>query len=657
MGLGRLKKVIESYFFSYMLLLFLCGLAVLAGLAYYQLKQIYIQDSFSVLKNTQDLVKNGMIHYVQDQKETAHEIAENKEVVDFIVTHATRGISMEGMGSVEKKTTGQRLKEAVAKKVSNRFFMLFSLRKELLFNSGSSFTSFSDETFQNLLENSFILFDPVISDFISDAQTHQHHIFVAASVMHEKQLIGYFVLELNPADLYEVVKRGYTRIGKSGDIAIAEKKGEDAVIVMPTRANPNAAFTMIVPLGSPNSIGLQESVRGEGGSLVGKDFYNKLALFTWDYIPDIRWGIVVQQTMKEIGQLLGGVFRAFLIFLMLCLIGIGACLYRFLSNTDSRHYLLNMLLRTVAFVTYLFFIVQIIYLVLFVYHSYQRVHMEQKQRETQISVALQNAAQRVDYIFYHLEEMAQFIARRISSNGFTRDDFAEHVKTVLTQNAHAQSMSVVVKIVHTQLGENKNWQVTSFAKNKQGSVESYRSTSDVDWISRVIKRHSGWELPYNDDQRECVYTLLVYDKTGAEVIAFVEISCLKEMILHELDDALSGEISFCLIASDGKVIYKQKGIPIESFEVNPQLPHSSLRFAKISRILWYVGGKSERRSAYWSFIMPFLLGLMRSLLAIGVITCAFSYGYNALHREKPQRRRTLFVLLVAIAVNIFLMMW
>ena len=68
MGLGRLKKVIESYFFSYMLLLFLCGLAVLAGLAYYQLKQIYIQDSFSVLKNTQDLVKNGMIHYVQDQK-------------------------------------------------------------------------------------------------------------------------------------------------------------------------------------------------------------------------------------------------------------------------------------------------------------------------------------------------------------------------------------------------------------------------------------------------------------------------------------------------------------------------------------------------------------------------------------------------------------
>ena len=120
--------------------------------------------------------------------------------------------------------TGQQLKDTIAKKVPNRFFMLFSLRKELLFNSGSSFNSFADETFQNLLENSFILFDPVISDFMSDAQTHQHHIFVAASVMHEKQLIGYFVLELNPADLYEVVKRGYTRIGKSGDIAIAKKK-------------------------------------------------------------------------------------------------------------------------------------------------------------------------------------------------------------------------------------------------------------------------------------------------------------------------------------------------------------------------------------------------------------------------------------------------
>ena len=188
--------------------------------------------------------------------------------------------------------------------------------------------------------------------------------------------------------------------------------------------------------------------------------------------------------MKEIGQSLGGVYRAFLIFLMLCLIGIGACLYRFLSNTDSRHYLLNVLLRTAAFVTYLFFIVQIIYLILLVYHSYQRVHMEQKQRETQISVALQNAAQRVDYIFYHLEEMAQFVARRISSNGFTRADFAEHVKTILTQNAHAQSMSVIVKIVHTQLGENKKWQVTSFAKNKQGSLKISVSRRCY-WVSQV----------------------------------------------------------------------------------------------------------------------------------------------------------------------------
>lgn len=629
MGFGRLKDIVRSYYFLYGLIVVLSIISALIMVAHGTLKNIYINNNIIMLKNTLSVVKSGIAHHIQDRMQITKEMASDPYLIDFI----------------QRKINKEQLKNKL--EFIKNPYMIFSPEKQLLFSFRSSARISQDTALHTALENSFILFEPIVSDFILDSDTGMHHIFISAPIMDEKRLKGFFVIELNTKDLQEVVSRGYERIGESGDIVIGEKKGDAAVVVLPTRFDPQAAFNTKVSFGALNSLPLQESVRGGSGILTGLDLNLIQSIFTWDYIPVVGWGIVVKQKMKEIHRSLIWINIVFGIMLVLCLIGILACLYRFLSRVESKRFLVFILTRTLAIIVYLFFIINIVSLAFFLYRSYQRIHIERIKENTEISVSLQNAAQRVNYIFSHLEGIAQLVGHQLKKQSESPDMISRYLEHTLKQNVHLNTVSVLFNKHDTE-----KWNVLSLQKDEKGFIAPHRSQRDGDWITQAATQSLGWELPYADDDNDFVYTMPIY-KDNSQMIGLVVLTCTKSMIIQELDDALEQKIAFCLITSDGKVIYKQSGVPLKSFEINPQLPHLKMQFAKISDILWYVGGISQKKSVYWSFLMHILLTLVGYLLAIGSIVWALHAVIQATQDSQTRRGWMVFVLLLTIAVNLF----
>ena len=122
--------------------------------------------------------------------------------------------------------------------------------------------------------------------------------FVAAPVLDDGIIIGAIVFQLSNQEIYGIVN-DYRNLGKSGETVIGQQVNERIVFVTPVRNDPKAAFHRSVPIGSPGSYALRHAILGERGSGNTVDYRGQNVVGAWEYLPSLRWGMLVKMDASE----------------------------------------------------------------------------------------------------------------------------------------------------------------------------------------------------------------------------------------------------------------------------------------------------------------------------------------------------------------------
>ena len=122
--------------------------------------------------------------------------------------------------------------------------------------------------------------------------------FIAAPVLANGVVQGIVVLQLDADEINRVVSN-VSGLGETGEMVVAALRGSDALILTPTRHDPNAAFHRRIPMGGPLGTAVQAAVQGRRGAGMEKDYRGVSTLATWQYLPALRWGVVVKIDASE----------------------------------------------------------------------------------------------------------------------------------------------------------------------------------------------------------------------------------------------------------------------------------------------------------------------------------------------------------------------
>ena len=153
------------------------------------------------------------------------------------------------------------------------------------------------------LANAFIRATSLLQVVVSDFQMYPGRTepvgFVAGPIADTDGLLrGVVVLELSNRELFRAFKENLG-LGQTGETILAMLKGDQVMIVAPTRHDPGAAFRRSVRLGDARSLGLQRAVKGSRGYGEVTDYRGEPVLSVYSYLPSFRWGMVVQQETDE----------------------------------------------------------------------------------------------------------------------------------------------------------------------------------------------------------------------------------------------------------------------------------------------------------------------------------------------------------------------
>jgi signal transduction histidine kinase len=129
----------------------------------------------------------------------------------------------------------------------------------------------------------------------------------------EDNFIGEIVLEINMNLIYEFIQ-DTTGLGETGETLIgrhmlahegmlndhmSKLSGDHALFLNPLRHDPNAAFTMAVPLEADYALPIIDAVQGGDGSSMSIDYRGVETLAAWRNIPGVEWGLVAKIDVTE----------------------------------------------------------------------------------------------------------------------------------------------------------------------------------------------------------------------------------------------------------------------------------------------------------------------------------------------------------------------
>ena len=135
------------------------------------------------------------------------------------------------------------------------------------------------------------------SDFDFYGPDAQPATFIAVPVLADGKYRGLAVLQTGAAEINRVISDA-SGLGATGEMVVVAERDGELVAVAPTRHDPEAAFRLKVP-SEGHSAALRASMKGLPGSGSDTDYRGKSVLAVWQYLPALRWGVVVKIDTDE----------------------------------------------------------------------------------------------------------------------------------------------------------------------------------------------------------------------------------------------------------------------------------------------------------------------------------------------------------------------
>lgn len=177
--------------------------------------------------------------------------------------------------------------------------LLLRMKEGLRIGANLQTGPLKDSELSDLFERAKMLLQGVTADFEVYPGMNEPLSFVAAPVIDEQGInIGIVALELGNQAIYRILNE-YNGLGETGELVVGQKRGDEAVIVAPTRFDRNAAFRRKARIGGLEMGPLQRAVVGMRGFTESIDYRGEPVVAVTAFIPALRWGLVVKQDRSE----------------------------------------------------------------------------------------------------------------------------------------------------------------------------------------------------------------------------------------------------------------------------------------------------------------------------------------------------------------------
>lgn len=176
--------------------------------------------------------------------------------------------------------------------------VLFTLDKDADYGTNLKTGLYKNTQLSKVFKRASTLMETEISDFEYYEPSNSPAAFVAAPIIKRGRIIGVIVFQLVTDEIYTLVQ-DYSGLGKTGETVVASKAGNQVIFAAPTRYDPDAAFRKKIDIGSDIALPMQKAVKGIKGLAISNDYRGEKVLAVWEYLPQLRWGIVVKVDIRE----------------------------------------------------------------------------------------------------------------------------------------------------------------------------------------------------------------------------------------------------------------------------------------------------------------------------------------------------------------------
>lgn len=198
--------------------------------------------------------------------------------------------------------------------------VVFSVKRKKLLKSIYVEGPYKDTQLANVFIEANKSKQTEVSDFEYFPQVNKGYVFIASPVFRGGEVIGVVVAQLGTEEISRLIQ-DYSDLGKTGEIALAAKIGNEVVLITPLRFDRDAPFKRKAPIGSKEYPKIQRAIKGEKGSGITVDYRGQEVMSVWRNLPIFRWGMVVKMDTIEIfamaKQLRNNLLRISIILLLI----------------------------------------------------------------------------------------------------------------------------------------------------------------------------------------------------------------------------------------------------------------------------------------------------------------------------------------------------
>lgn len=149
-----------------------------------------------------------------------------------------------------------------------------------------------------VFKRTLMFMTPQISDFSILPQTGEVVFYLASPVLNEGKLIGIIVLQIDAKKIYAITQN-YVGLGLTGETIICAIVNNELMILNPTRNITEEEIAANLFTKKVIGEGMIKAVSGKSGSGELVDYRGVKVLAAWEYLPKMRWGLIVKVDKSE----------------------------------------------------------------------------------------------------------------------------------------------------------------------------------------------------------------------------------------------------------------------------------------------------------------------------------------------------------------------
>ena len=157
-------------------------------------------------------------------------------------------------------------------------------------------------------ERSRTLLQSELSGFQMYASNSHPLAFLTSPILKDGRVIAVLAGGIGPERVWRILA-DMSGLGKTGEIVVGERIGDEVLVTAPLRSDPTSAFRRKLSLMNKSGKGYQQgatqmAANGNRGYGIVTDYRGVEVAASWCYLPSFRWGMAVKQDTSEAFELL-----------------------------------------------------------------------------------------------------------------------------------------------------------------------------------------------------------------------------------------------------------------------------------------------------------------------------------------------------------------